>query len=97
MTNKKLRTAEQRAQKRSVGKSDAGKFRITLECVQEVHGYFDESVVPTGRIAMSCLVLHGSHARLSNISDEETWLVDEAFVFSGKETLRKQVRAREEF
>ncbi len=54
-----------------------------------MQGYFDETVDPIGKIGTSHLVLHGSHARLSNISDNDTWLEDEAFVFHGKQILRK--------
>jgi len=83
------KTDEEFTQLRSKAHSEADRFRVTLELVQVVRGYFDEAVEPKGEIGKSALILIGVHARLSNISDEETWIKDEHFTVGGKEVLRK--------
>jgi hypothetical protein len=80
---------ESAAQTRSQGVSEQDRYRITFECVQEVHNYFDETKVPEGKIGKSLLVLIGGHGRLSNISDEGTFLEDEHFTHKGNEIVRK--------
>ena len=69
--------------------SEQDKHRVTFEAMQEVHNYFDEGAVPEGRIGKSLLVVTGSHARLSNISDEGLFIKDECFTFRGKAVVRK--------
>ena len=76
-------------QKRGGGTSEQDKFRVTLELVQSVHDYFDETKEPRGRIEKSLLVLGGSHARLSNIDDEGRFIKDEAFARKGKKAVRR--------
>lgn len=76
------------SQKRAAGQAEQSRFRVTLELTQVVRGYFSEGD-PVGEIGKSSLVVSGCHARLSNISDAETWIEDEAFTFQGREVLRK--------
>ena len=80
--------SESAAQTRAQGVSEQDRYRVTFECVQEVHNYF-ESKTPEGKIGKSLLVLIGGHGRLSNISDEGNFLEDEHFTHKGKEIVRK--------
>ena len=61
---------------------------MTLEFTHAVGDYFNSPEVPKGRVLPSALVLLGSHGRLDNLSDEGTFLKDEAFVWRGKEVVR---------
>jgi hypothetical protein len=69
--------------------SGQDKYRVTFEICQEIFHYFDEDKDPVGKIGTSALILIGSHARLSNITNEGKIIHDEAFVVDGKEVFRK--------
>ena len=75
-------------QMRGKGSAEQDKFRVTIEACQAVYGYFKEGEVPVGVIMRSSLVLAGAHGRLSNISDEGTFIADELFYANGKEVRR---------
>lgn len=77
------------SQKRTRAHAESDRYRVTLECLQIVRGYFDEGREPLGEIGKSSLVLGGAHCRLSNISDNDTWIADEAFIWQGREVVRK--------
>jgi len=81
--------AEATSQMRTKAHSEASRHRVTFEALQIVRNYFSESEEPVGEIGTSALVLIGAHARLSNISDDETWIADEQFVSHGREVVRK--------
>ena len=77
-------------QTRGQGITEQGRYRITFEACQEIYDFFQgPEVEPKGCIGKSKLVVPGAHACLSNISDEHTIIRDEAFVYNGKETVRK--------
>ena len=78
-----------KTQKRGHGVSEQEMYRVTFEVTQVVDNYFNSSEEPKGRVLPSALVLSGSHARLSNLSDEGTFVKDEHFTFRGKEVLRR--------
>lgn len=53
-------------------------------------GYFDNGE-PYGEVGPGALVVHSkTYARLSNISDEGTWVKDESFKVGGKLIVRKE-------
>jgi hypothetical protein len=65
------------------------KVRWTYEARQEVHGYFDvANERPQGKVGKGLLVISGTHARLSNISANGTWLRDEKFEHNGRLVVR---------
>jgi hypothetical protein len=76
-------------QMRGQGISEQDRYRVTLELTHAVEDYFNSPEVPKGRVLPSALVLLGSHGRLDNLSDEGTFLKDEAFVWRGKEVVRR--------
>jgi hypothetical protein len=68
---------------RTTGDATAEKFRITYEARQVVMNYFS-SEDPVGIVWTGALVLKASvHARLDNISNLGTWIVDEEFEYAG--------------
>ena len=68
---------------------DAGgdKLRVTFENRNAVYFYLDEEKAPKGVLLPSLLLVHGAHARLSNIDDEHRWIKEETFWEGG---VRKQ-------
>ena len=71
--------------------AEQGRYRITFEACQEVYDFFKEpEVEPKGGIGKSKTVIPGAHGCLSNISDEHRIIEDEAFVYIGKEVVRKR-------
>jgi hypothetical protein len=76
-------------QMRGQGISEQDRYRVTLELTHAVEDYFNSPEVPKGRVLPSAMVLLGSHGRLDNLSDEGTFLKDEAFVWRGKEVVRR--------
>ena len=68
----------------------ADRFRVTLEVSQMVHHQLKLSEEPLVRHGRPVLVLPGCHARLSNISEDGTWIEDEVFKAKGKHVVRKQ-------
>ena len=67
------------SQLRGNQESGAEKYRITVELAQVVRNYFDAELDPVGELAQTLVIVPGTHARLSNISDEGTFLKDEVF------------------
>ena len=55
------------------------KCRICLEARQVIYHWFDKGRDPVGDIMPSLLVVHGAHARISNIDDTHHWIKDEKF------------------
>lgn len=68
--------AGRQGQTRGQGVSEQDKYRVTLEVTQVVENYFSSSEEPKSRVLPSALILIGSHGRLSNLSDEGTFLKD---------------------
>ena len=62
---------------------------MTLELTHAVEDYFNSPEVPKGRVLPSALVLLGSHGRLDNLSDEGNFIKDEAFIWQGKQVVRR--------
>jgi len=77
-------------QMRGRGVSEQQRYRITLEVCSVVEGYFGPpDVAPVARVRPSSLVLIGAHGCLDNIDDDGNFIRDEAFIWRGKEVLRK--------
>ena len=56
-------------QMRQQGRSEADRFRVTLELAQAMRNVFKPSEAPTVRHAKPVLVVPGAHARLMNIDE----------------------------
>ena len=69
--------------KRTTGYSAQEKFRITYEARHLIGNYFGEGE-PWEKNDKGALVVKGVHARLSNISDDGTWIENEEFEYGGK-------------
>ena len=76
-------------QTRGPQKSGDEKYRVTLECRQAVLNWFSTED-PRGVVLPPILVMHGMHCRLSNISDDRTWIADETIVIAGHEIRHKK-------
>ena len=76
-------------QLRGQGISEQDRYRVTLELTHAVEDYFNSPEVPKGRVLPSALVLLGSHGRLGNLSDEGNFIKDEAFIWQGKQVVRR--------
>jgi hypothetical protein len=80
---KKHAGTEDSTLKRTTGDAAQEKFRITFEARHIVGNYLGEGE-PWEKNWRGALVVKGVHARLSNISDERTWIEDEEFEYAGK-------------
>ena len=81
------KAAGEPAQKRGWDDDQASKFRITVELRQVVKGWFG-SGVPTGELGDSLVIVPGTHARLSNISEDGRWVKTEKFKIGNKKAVR---------
>ena len=77
-------------QKRSLADADASRFRVTYEARQALYGLCSDSGSPLfGKVLPGLLVVHGAHARLSNIDSSGKFISDESFEFQGRLVVRK--------
>ena len=77
-------------QKRSLADADASRFRVTYEARQALYGLCSDSGSPLfGKVLPGLLVVHGTHARLSNIDSSGKFISDESFEFQGRLVVRK--------
>ena len=83
--------AARMSQKRAYYGDGSDKFRVTLELRNVIYNWFsrDEGKQPLGAIPPALLVVFGSHARLSNISSNHTFIKDEVFMVGSKRIERK--------
>ena len=75
-------------QMRQEGRSEADRFRVTLELAQVVRNVFKPSEAPTVAHVTPVLVVPGAHARLCNIDKDGLISEDDVFEARGKQTVR---------
>ena len=75
-------------QKRSLQEPSADRYRLTYEARQVVYNLCSGQPL-RAEVLPGLLVLHGTHARLSNISSSGTWVEDEQFWWKGKLVKRR--------
>ena len=85
----KKKSKDTHTQLRGPTNVDQDKCRVCLEARQVITDYFNPDEDPKGFILPSLLVVHGAHARLSNISPEHKWIKDEKFRVGGVEVHHK--------
>ena len=77
-------------QTRSEVEGGPGKARVTVELRQVILDYFVDGKEPEGLNADTLIIFPGKRARLENISEEGTFIVDECFEVAGEPpTIRK--------
>ena len=63
---------------------------MTYEARQALYGLCSDSGSPLfGKVLPGLLVVHGAHARLSNIDSSGKFISDESFEFQGRLVVRK--------
>ena len=97
--DKEVSSAQQGAQKPTplpqasattiIGVSGDERFRITYEARQLLHSVHSQDEI-VGSVGKGLLVVPGQWARLSNISENGTWLKTESFQVGDKTVVRKQ-------
>ena len=97
--DKEVSSAQQGAQKPKplpqasattlIGVSGDERFRITYEARQLLHSVHSQDEI-VGSVGKGLLVVPGQWARLSNISENGTWLKTESFQVGDKTVVRKQ-------
>ena len=75
-------------QKRGFSEPSADRYRITYEARQILYNYCSHKPLKA-EILPGLLVVHGVHARLSNISSSGHWIENEQFWWKGQLTKRK--------
>jgi hypothetical protein len=90
--SKKVQQArgEKMSQKRGHDNDEAAKFRITVELRQVILNYFSPDKDPIGVMGPSLVVVGGTHARLSNISEDGKWVEDEVFIVGNERVHRRK-------
>ena len=77
-------------EKRSLREDSVDRYRVTYEARQAVLNYCSDGSQPVeGVVLPGLLVVHGTHCRLSNITESGCWKESERFYFNGKLTERK--------
>ena len=72
-----------------VSPGTAPRWRVSFIARQAICHYFDPSQDPQGRIQLSILVVHGTHCRLENITEEGLWKESETFQYM-QQTIKRE-------
>ncbi len=74
---------------RAQGVSEQDRYRVTLELIHAAEDYFNTPAKPKSRVLPSALVFLGSRGGLPDMSDEGTFLKEEAYIWRVKEVARR--------
>ena len=81
--------ADGMTQMRQAAAAEADRFRVTLELSQLVRNVYRPGVPLEVSHGIPVLIVPGQHARLSNISEDGTFIQDEVFEVKRKQKVRK--------
>lgn len=82
-------TGSGQRQKRGLKEAQADRYRVTYEARQILYNLGSSEKELVGDVLPGLLIFHGTHARLSNISESGTFITDESFFWKGRLIERK--------
>jgi len=80
---------EGQTQMRGTATDGDDKVRVTFRNRLAIFKYYQEGEEPVGAVLPTIIIVHGAHARLSNIDDEGRWIETEQFYSSGEKIIHK--------